>query len=181
MEGASTKRRASASTPPPPHFVWSRSPTSWGRMTSRAERINKEKSKMRRKVSAADWRFPWRMTRKQWSLLPYPQRHAYVARAQCNLLGYFRDCKTRAAGARAAASSRNPATGIESLRCHPSNGRKPKSCASPSARFFPSARAKARKVVLMILSLRTRRRGAGTMLFLTLPWRGRVGAKRRGG
>jgi hypothetical protein len=48
---------------------------------------------MRRKVSAAGWRFPFQMTRKQWSLLPYPQRHAFVAQAQCNLLGYFRDCK----------------------------------------------------------------------------------------
>ena len=48
---------------------------------------------MRRKVSAAEWRFPMRMTRKQWSLVPYPQRHAFVAQAQCNLLGYFRDCK----------------------------------------------------------------------------------------
>ena len=43
---------------------------------------------MRRKVSAADWRFP-----KQWSLLPYPQRHAFVAQAQCTLLGHWRDCK----------------------------------------------------------------------------------------
>jgi hypothetical protein len=48
---------------------------------------------MRRKVSTPGWRFPFQMTRKQWSLLPYPQRHAFVAQAQCNLLGYFRDCK----------------------------------------------------------------------------------------
>jgi hypothetical protein len=48
---------------------------------------------MRRKVSAPDWRFPTQMTRKQWSLLPYHQRHFLLAFAQCNLLGYFRDCK----------------------------------------------------------------------------------------
>ena len=48
---------------------------------------------MRRKVSAPDWRFPRRMTRKEWSMLPYPWRHAYVAHAQCNLLGFWRDCK----------------------------------------------------------------------------------------
>ena len=48
---------------------------------------------MRRKVSAADWHFPRRMTRKQWSMLPYPWRHAYVAHAQCNLLAFWRDCK----------------------------------------------------------------------------------------
>jgi hypothetical protein len=48
---------------------------------------------MRRKVSAPGWRFPFRMTRKEWSLGSYPQRHAVVAQAQCNLLGYWRDCK----------------------------------------------------------------------------------------
>jgi hypothetical protein len=47
---------------------------------------------MRRKVTARDWRFPLRMTRKQWSMLPYAERHAYVAQAQCNLLAYWRDC-----------------------------------------------------------------------------------------
>ena len=47
---------------------------------------------MRRKVTAQDWRFPLRMTRKQWSMLPYAQRHAFVAQAQCNLLAYWRDC-----------------------------------------------------------------------------------------
>jgi hypothetical protein len=31
---------------------------------------------MRRKVTAQDWRFPLRMTRKQWSVLPYAERHA---------------------------------------------------------------------------------------------------------
>jgi hypothetical protein len=47
---------------------------------------------MRRKVSAADWRFPGRMTRKQWSMLPYRHRHAILAQAQCTLLGYWRGC-----------------------------------------------------------------------------------------
>ncbi len=47
---------------------------------------------MRRKVSAKGWRFPRRFTRKQWSVLPYAERHASVAEAQCNLLGYWRDC-----------------------------------------------------------------------------------------
>jgi hypothetical protein len=48
---------------------------------------------MRRKVSAAEWRFPFRMTRKEWSMVSYPQRHALVAQAMCTLLGYFRECK----------------------------------------------------------------------------------------
>ncbi|HEY1745933.1 MAG TPA: hypothetical protein VGG11_04100 [Xanthobacteraceae bacterium] len=48
---------------------------------------------MRRKVSSATWRFPMRMTKKQWSRVSYPQRHAFVAQAQCNLLGHWRDCK----------------------------------------------------------------------------------------
>ncbi len=48
---------------------------------------------MRRKVSTEEWRFPMRMTKKQWSRVSYPQRHAFVAQAQCNLLGYWRDCK----------------------------------------------------------------------------------------
>ena len=46
---------------------------------------------MRRKVSAADWSFPRRMTFRQWRV-PYRYRHAYVAQAQCNLVGYWRDC-----------------------------------------------------------------------------------------
>jgi hypothetical protein len=49
---------------------------------------------MRRKVSAADWRFPNRMTRKQWSVLSYHWRYTFVAQAQCTLLGYWRDCKS---------------------------------------------------------------------------------------
>jgi hypothetical protein len=47
---------------------------------------------MRRKLSAPGWRFPRRMTLKQWSLLPYRERHAYLAQAQCTLLAYWRDC-----------------------------------------------------------------------------------------
>jgi hypothetical protein len=47
---------------------------------------------MRRKVSAPDWRFPLRMSYTQWSVLPYRYRYAYVAQAQCTLLGYWRDC-----------------------------------------------------------------------------------------
>jgi hypothetical protein len=34
---------------------------------------------MRRKLSAPEWRFPRRMTFKQWSVLPYRERHAYLA------------------------------------------------------------------------------------------------------
>jgi hypothetical protein len=47
---------------------------------------------MRRKLSAPDWRFPRRMTLKQWSVLPYRERHAYLAQAQCTLLEYWGDC-----------------------------------------------------------------------------------------
>jgi hypothetical protein len=50
---------------------------------------------VRRKVSAADWRFPLRMTFTQWRRLPYRYRHAYLAQAQCTLLGYWRDCAKR--------------------------------------------------------------------------------------
>jgi hypothetical protein len=53
--------------------------------------------------------------------------------------------KTRAAGARVAAWCRSLAIGIASSRCRPSNGRNLKSCASPFARCFRSARANARK------------------------------------
>src|ERR1700683_5039176 len=69
--------------------------------------------KMRRKVSAPGWRFPMQMTRKQWSLLPYHQRHFLLAFAQCNLLGYFRDCK-QARCRRAAALPRPAAFLLES-------------------------------------------------------------------
>jgi hypothetical protein len=47
---------------------------------------------MRRKLSAPEWRFPRRMTFTQWSVLPYRERHAYLAQAQCTLLDYWRDC-----------------------------------------------------------------------------------------
>jgi hypothetical protein len=47
---------------------------------------------MRRKVTAPGWRFPARMTYKQWSTLSYPWRHANLAIAQCNLLKFWRDC-----------------------------------------------------------------------------------------
>ena len=47
---------------------------------------------MRREVSAPDWRFPRRMTFKQWSMQPYRERHDDLARAQCALLGFWRDC-----------------------------------------------------------------------------------------
>ncbi len=50
---------------------------------------------VRRKVSAPDWRIPRRMTLRQWRRLPFPSRWWYLARAQCNLLGYWRDCKNR--------------------------------------------------------------------------------------
>jgi len=32
------------------------------------------------------------MTFQQWSVLPYRERHAYLAQAQCTLLEYWRDC-----------------------------------------------------------------------------------------
>jgi hypothetical protein len=47
---------------------------------------------MRRKLSAPAWRFPRRMTLKQWSVLPYRERHAHLAQAQCTLLEYWHDC-----------------------------------------------------------------------------------------
>lgn len=49
---------------------------------------------MRRKVSAANWKYPLRMTFRQWRRLPYPYKHWEITRAQCNLMGYWRDCKT---------------------------------------------------------------------------------------
>ena len=51
---------------------------------------------MRRKISAAEWKYPRRMTLTQWRRLPYRDRHWYLAEAQCNRLGHWRDCtKTR--------------------------------------------------------------------------------------
>jgi len=65
---------------------------------------------MRRKVTARDWRFPRRMTRKQWSVLPYAERHADVGRrsAICSAIGAT--APRRAAAGRGAASLRIPAT-----------------------------------------------------------------------
>jgi hypothetical protein len=53
---------------------------------------SKREQKMRRKVSAANWKYPRRMTFTQWRRLPYRQKHWLVAQAQCDLLGYWRDC-----------------------------------------------------------------------------------------
>ena len=47
---------------------------------------------MRRKVSAANWRFPLRMSQTQWARLPYRNRHAIIAQAMCTLLGHWRHC-----------------------------------------------------------------------------------------
>jgi hypothetical protein len=47
---------------------------------------------MRRKVSAANWKYPRRMTYRQWRRVPYRKKHALIAQAQCTLLGYWRDC-----------------------------------------------------------------------------------------
>ena len=47
---------------------------------------------MRRKVSAATWKYPYRMTFTQWRRLPYRRKHWLIAQAQCDLLGYWRDC-----------------------------------------------------------------------------------------
>jgi hypothetical protein len=54
--------------------------------------IDERRKLMRRKLSAPDWRFPRRMTLSQWRALPYRERHAYLAQAQCTLLEYWRDC-----------------------------------------------------------------------------------------
>jgi hypothetical protein len=47
---------------------------------------------MRRKPSAPEWKYPRRLTDAEWRRLPYRHRHFYLAHAQCDLLGYFRDC-----------------------------------------------------------------------------------------
>jgi hypothetical protein len=144
--GVNEKACLGFDAPSTTHFVWSRSPTSWGRMTSRAERINKEKSKMPTEgergglaVSMADDTQAMKPP-----ALPATPRLCGAGGMQFAWL-FPRLQNVRCRRARCC-TSRNPATGIESLRCRRSNGRKPKSCASPSARFFPSARAKARKV-----------------------------------
>ncbi len=48
---------------------------------------------MRRKVSAANWKYPRRMTFTQWRRVRYRRKHLLVAQAQCDLLGYWRDCE----------------------------------------------------------------------------------------
>lgn len=52
----------------------------------------KKERTVRRKVSARNWRYPARMTFTQWRRLPYRQKHWLIAQAQCDLLGYWRDC-----------------------------------------------------------------------------------------
>jgi hypothetical protein len=47
---------------------------------------------MRRKVSAANWKYPLRMTFSQWRRVPYRRKHWLIAQAQCDLLGYWHDC-----------------------------------------------------------------------------------------
>jgi hypothetical protein len=53
---------------------------------------NKREHTVRRKVTAANWKYPRRMTFSQWRRVPYRQKHWLIAQAQCNLLGYWRDC-----------------------------------------------------------------------------------------
>jgi hypothetical protein len=47
---------------------------------------------VRRKVSAANWKYPRRMTFSQWRRVPYRRKHWLIAQEQCDLLGYWRDC-----------------------------------------------------------------------------------------
>jgi hypothetical protein len=60
-----------------------------------SRRKKNEGERMRRKVSAANWRFPRRMTFTQWRRVPYRQKHWLIAQAQCDLLGYWRGCADR--------------------------------------------------------------------------------------
>ena len=85
---------------------------------------------MRRKVSAANWRFPLRMSRTQWARLPYRNRHAIIAQAMCTLLGHWRNCDNCAAGGRGGACSRIPAIGIASSKCRRRSRRRRGSSAS---------------------------------------------------
>ena len=68
---------------------------------ARGEGAQAMEKQMRRKVSAPDWRFPRRMTRKQWSMLPYRWRHAYVAHAMqpARLLARLQKCAVPAGAA----------------------------------------------------------------------------------
>jgi hypothetical protein len=47
---------------------------------------------MRRKLAAPNWTYPLRMTYAQWRCVPYRRKHWLIARAQCDLLGHWRDC-----------------------------------------------------------------------------------------
>ena len=38
-------------------------------------------------------KYPGGMTYTQWRRLPYKERHAWVTRAECDLLGYWATCK----------------------------------------------------------------------------------------
>jgi hypothetical protein len=58
----------------------------------KGKRGTEKESAVRRKVSAADWKYPRRMTYSEWRRLPYLDRYWFVAQAQCTLLGYWRDC-----------------------------------------------------------------------------------------
>ena len=47
---------------------------------------------VRRNVAASSWKYPRRMTFSQWRRVPYREKHGLIAQAQCDLLGYWRDC-----------------------------------------------------------------------------------------
>jgi hypothetical protein len=47
---------------------------------------------MKRKVSAPNWKYPRRMTFRQWRRLSYREKYWDVAAAQCDLLEFWRDC-----------------------------------------------------------------------------------------
>ena len=127
---------------------------------------------MRRKLSAPEWRFPRRMTMKQWSVLPYRERHAYLAQAQCTLLEYWRDCANAAAAVRVAVSFPIRVTGSASRRCRQPIGRGRKPPAGRCARCCRSAPSKARKACgyFEIVAIRPREAGEGDRAIAR--WRG---------
>jgi hypothetical protein len=47
---------------------------------------------VRRNVPASTWKYPRRMTFSQWRRVPYREKHWLIAQAQCDLLGYWREC-----------------------------------------------------------------------------------------
>ena len=53
---------------------------------------DKEERMVRRNVAASSWKYPRRMTFSQWRRVPYREKHGLIAQAQCDLLGYWRDC-----------------------------------------------------------------------------------------